>query len=196
MKNTLLNYYRLYKRYIQIVGVLAVFVGLSFAIAQIPTDTLIDYIGSENAWLLMFILGAIGGISTFVTVPYQVVLMSFASAGISPVVLGIATALGVMIGDSTMFVLSKQVQGKLSDNQQKRLDSWSEYFAKHPRLVAPCLVAYGTFSPLSNDFVVAGLSLMNFNYLRIVIPLTIGNIFYNIAIAYLGVNFYQTLFGV
>jgi len=181
MKKTIVGYYRFYKRYIQIVGVLIAFVGLSFAIAQIPTDTLVDYIGSENAWLLMFVLGAIGGISTFVTVPYQVVLMSFASAGINPIVLGIATALGVMVGDSTMFLLSKQVQGKLSQAQQERLDSWSEYFAKHPRLVAPSLVLYGTFSPLSNDFVVAGLSLMNFNYLRIVVPLTIGNIFYNIA---------------
>ena len=177
MKKTIVGYYRFYKRYIQIVGVLIAFVGLSFAIAQIPTDTLVDYIGSENAWLLMFVLGAIGGISTFVTVPYQVVLMSFASAGINPIVLGIATALGVMVGDSTMFLLSKQVQGKLSQAQQERLDSWSEYFAKHPRLVAPSLVLYGTFSPLSNDFVVAGLSLMNFNYLRIVVPLTIGNIF-------------------
>ena len=195
MKKTIVGYYRFYKRYIQIVGVLIAFVGLSFAIAQIPTDTLVDYIGSENAWLLMFVLGAIGGISTFVTVPYQVVLMSFASAGINPIVLGIATALGVMVGDSTMFLLSKQVQGKLSQAQQERLDSWSEYFAKHPRLVAPSLVLYGTFSPLSNDFVVAGLSLMNFNYLRIVVPLTIGNIFYNIAIAYVGIGFYQTFFG-
>lgn len=195
MKGLLIRISRVKKRYIHIAGIVIFFVAVSLLIAQIPTESLISLIGSENAWFLMFVLGAIGGLSTFVTIPYHVVLMSLASAGINPVMLGIATALGVMVGDSTMFLLSKQVQSKLTEKQQKKIEGWSLYIKRHPRLLTPALVTYGTISPFSNDFIVAGLSLMNFKYRQIIIPLTVGNIIYNIGIAYMGLYFYQSLFG-
>ncbi|MEC7668335.1 MAG: hypothetical protein VX622_04610, partial [Pseudomonadota bacterium] len=66
---------------------------------------------------------------------------------------------------------------------------------KHPRFVTPALVAYGTVSPFSNDFVVASLSMGGYGYWRTILPLTVGNIFYNIALAYLGLYAYDTIIG-
>ncbi len=195
MTYSVVNWVRRNKKITRILGAIAIFIFISFTVAQIPTNTLVDWIGSDNAWLLMFVLGAIGGLSTFVTIPYHVVLMSLASAGINPILLGTATALGVMLGDSAMFLLSKQIKKGLSEKHTKRIDSLAHVVKKHPRLLTPGLVAYGMFSPFSNDFIVAGLTLMNFKYLRIIVPLAMGNIVYNIALAYFGLYMYQTIFG-
>jgi membrane protein YqaA with SNARE-associated domain len=50
-------------------------------------------------------------------------------------------------------------------------------------------------SPFSNDFAVAPLSMIGYNYWRTIVPLAIGNTFYNIAIAYLGLYAYDTIIG-
>ena len=121
--------------------------------------------------------------------------MSLAVGGLDPVALGVCTAVGVMLGDSTMFLIGKQVKDSLPPRVVATIDHFAEYLLKHPRFVTPALVAYGTVSPFSNDFVVASLSMGGYGYWRTILPLTVGNIFYNIALAYLGLYAYDTIIG-
>jgi|GEM_PF-649562 len=189
----IIRLYQKHKTKFRIGGLFILFILLSIAIAQVPIETVIEVIGSENAWLLMFFLGAIGGLSTFVTIPYQIVLMSLASGGVNPIILGVATAIGVMLGDSCMFLFSKGISQILSDSQRKAIANWKTYLQAHPRILTPGLIVYGMCSPFSNDFIVAGLSIMGYRYIRIVVPLAIGNIVYNIALAYAGLYFYDAV---
>lgn len=172
---------------------IAIYLTISIGLASFPVDTLIDTLGSSNAYLLMFFLGILGGFTTFTGIPYHLILMSLAAGGLNPVVLGVCTAIGVMLGDSTMFLIGTKVKDTLSPRLQATLDRLSAYLSMHPKLVAPALVGYGTFSPFSNDFIVASLSMMGYTYWRTIIPLTIGNIFYNIALAYLGLYAYEAI---
>lgn len=172
---------------------IAVYLAISFALASFPAEDLIDMVGSDNAYIMMFALGMIGGFTTFTGIPYHFVLMSLAAGGLSPIWLGICTAIGVMLGDSTMFVIGKQLKDSLSPRIRATIDRFSTWLLSHPRMVTPALVAYGTVSPFSNDFVVASLSMGGYGYWRTIVPLTIGNIFYNIALAYLGLYAYDTI---
>ncbi len=173
--------------------VICVYLAISFTLASFPADTIIDKVGSDNAYVLMFALGMIGGFTTFTGIPYHFVLMSLAVGGLDPVALGVCTAVGVMLGDSTMFLIGKQVKDSLPPRVVATIDHFAEYLLKHPRFVTPALVAYGTVSPFSNDFVVASLSMGGYGYWRTILPLTVGNIFYNIALAYLGLYAYDTI---
>lgn len=175
--------------------VICVYLAISFTLASFPADTIIDKVGSDNAYVLMFALGMIGGFTTFTGIPYHFVLMSLAVGGLDPVALGVCTAIGVMLGDSTMFLIGKQVKDSLPPRVVATIDHFAEYLLKHPRFVTPALVAYGTVSPFSNDFVVASLSMGGYGYWRTILPLTVGNIFYNIALAYLGLYAYDTIIG-
>ncbi|MEC8581505.1 MAG: hypothetical protein VXZ18_12220 [Pseudomonadota bacterium] len=175
--------------------VICVYLAISFTLASFPADTIIDKVGSDNAYVLMFALGMIGGFTTFTGIPYHFVLMSLAVGGLDPVALGVCTAVGVMLGDSTMFLIGKQVKDSLPPRVVATIDHFAEYLLKHPRFVTPALVAYGTVSPFSNDFVVASLSMGGYGYWRTILPLTVGNIFYNIALAYLGLYAYDTIIG-
>ena len=179
------------KRRLQALTFVALFIAISSAIASIPSDTLIEFVGSENAYLLILALGVIGALTTFTGLPYHLILMSFAAGGINPIFLGISTALGVMVGDSTMFVIGKKAQVALPSNILTAINTLPKYIDRYPRLFNPLLIAYGALSPLSNDFVVASLSIAGYSYRRVIIPLTIGNIFFNIMIAYLGLYAYD-----
>lgn len=139
----------------------------------------------------MFVLGALGGLTTFSGVPYHLVLMSLAAGGLNPIALGVVTALGVMLGDSTMFLMSKKVAHVLPVSIRHSLSRLSLWLDKWPVLLTPALVLYGTFSPFSNDFIVASLSLLKYSYRRIIIPLAIGNILFNIGLAYIGIYGYD-----
>ncbi len=172
---------------------ISIYLVISLALASFPVDTLIDTLGSNNAYFLMFALGTLGGFTTFTGIPYHLILMSLAAGGLNPVTLGICTAIGVMLGDSTMFLIGSKVKETLSPRMQATIEHLSSYLSQHPKLVAPALVGYGTFSPFSNDFIVASLSMMGYAYWRTIIPLTIGNIFYNIALAYLGLYAYDAI---
>jgi membrane protein YqaA with SNARE-associated domain len=172
-----------------------VFISIGLVFATISTDTIIAYVGIERAPLLMFLLGMIGGLSTFTGIPYHLVLMGLAAGGATPWLLGIATASGVMVGDSTTYLFSRQAKKGVSGRVKRWLDSVAHVLARHPRLLTPGLILYGTISPFSNDFIVASLTLMGFSYRRIIIPLTIGNMLYNIALAYLGFYFYDSWVG-
>ena len=181
------------RRYITTATVVAVYLGISITLASTPADALIDYIGGDNAYLLMFVLGAVGGLTTFTGIPYHFVLMSLAAGGLNPVILGICTALGVMLGDSTMYLIGRNVKATLPDRALATVDHLTSYLRKRPRLVTPALIVYGMISPFSNDFIVASLSIMGYSFWRTIVPLAVGNTFYNIALAYLGIFAYDTV---
>ncbi|MCK0121586.1 hypothetical protein MWU61_13625 [Loktanella sp. F6476L] len=183
------------KNVAKVVMVVGAYLAISIAVASFPADDLIDAVGATNAYVVMFALGMIGGFTTFTGIPYHLVLMSLAAGGLNPVVLGISTAMGVMLGDSTMYLIGRTVKSSLPPRVEATMEHLSERLARHPRLVTPALFVYGTVSPFSNDFVVGSLSIIGYNYWRIIVPLAIGNTFYNIALAYLGLYAYDAIIG-
>jgi len=178
---------------LKVVLLVLLFLSVSVTLATIPAETIINLLGSNNALILMFVLGSLGGLTTFSGIPYHLVLMSLASGGLNPILLGIVTALGVMVGDSTMFLLSKKVEHVLPLSIHHVLGKVSLWLKKWPALLTPLLVLYGALSPFSNDFIVASLSLLRYTYRRIIIPLAVGNILFNIGLAYIGIYGYDWL---
>lgn len=169
------------------------FLSISLTLALTPAETIVETVGSNNAYLLMFVLGAIGGLTTFSGIPYHVILMSLAAGGINPIILGCSTALGVMVGDSTTYVISKQVRHAVPVALQHFLEKVSRFLNRQPQLLVPILFLYGALSPFSNDFIVASLTLTGYTYRQIIVPLAAGNVVFNIGLAYLGFFAYDAI---
>lgn len=176
-----------------LLAVISAYLAFSILLASFPADDIIDAVGASNAFLLMFILGMIGGFTTFTGIPYHFVLMSLASGGLNPIGLGVSTAMGVMLGDSVMYLLGSRVKTSLPPRIEATVTKFAGHLENHPRWVSPALVLYGSMSPFSNDFAVAPLSMIGYNYWRTIVPLAIGNTMYNIAIAYLGLYAYDSI---
>jgi membrane protein YqaA with SNARE-associated domain len=195
MTLTQTNHFRRGRKIAGLLAVIAAYLSFSILLASFPADDIIDAVGANNAFLLMFVLGMIGGFTTFTGIPYHFVLMSLAAGGLNPIGLGVSTALGVMIGDSVMYLLGSRVKTNLPPRVEATVEKFATHLDHHPRWVSPALVVYGAMSPFSNDFAVAPLSMIGYNYWRTIVPLAIGNTFYNIAIAYLGLYAYDTIIG-
>jgi hypothetical protein len=98
-----------------------------------------------------------------------------------------------MVGDSTTYLISKQASQHIPAGLRVYLNAVARFLRSYPRLIMPLLVLYGALSPFSNDFIVASLTLTGHSYRNIIIPLTIGNVIFNVGLAYLGFYAYDTI---
>lgn len=169
------------------------FLSISISLAFVSPDNVVEYIGSTNVLVLMFVFGLIGGLTTFTGIPYHLILASFAAGGVNPLALGIVTAIGVMIGDSTMYVVGKNIAPAVPEYFMQAVAKIGGFFDTHPRLLAPALFVYGSVCPFSNDWIVASLSIHGYSFARIITPLALGNIVFNVGVAYMGVYGYDAL---
>lgn len=177
----------------RIIGVFVILatVALSITLVSIPSERLTALIGTQNVYLFMYVLAFLGSITTFASIPYPLVLIGLAAGGVDPLKIGLVSALGVITADTFTFFAARKGSALLGERFNASLNVVSEYIRRYPRLLAPALVLYGMMAPLSNDFAVISLSLMRYAYSRVVLPLAVGNIIHNIAVAYLGVYAYD-----
>jgi membrane protein YqaA with SNARE-associated domain len=159
--------------------------GISFLfIFFVGADVLVEYIGTENAYVLMFTVAAFSGLSTFNSVPYYSVLLVLANTGVSPVLLGTASALGVMTGDSFSYFIGRQGSSLIPSVLEPIFDKINNLAKYKPNIYTLVCFLYGSMCPLSNDFITISSGMARISYLRVMLPLALGNIVFNIAIAY------------
>ncbi len=185
------------KRALRAVGKVVLFVtvlGLFVWVTQwVPIQTIIDSVGTSSALLTMFVVAMVGGVTTFSGVPYELLLISLAYAGINPWLLGVVAATGILLGDSVSYVIGRQGGSLFSPRVHAFFMRISLFLETHPRLVFPGLVLYGAFSPFSNDFIMLATGLSGYAYVRTIIPLWLGNIVYHTILAYLGMYAYGSI---
>ena len=184
-------------RYLPRVTLVLFFVGCSFLLYYSSPEKLIEFIGIENAYLFMFFLALLGGITTFSGIPYHLVLITLAAGGLNPFLLGVSSAVGVMIGDSTSYFVGHQGRVIIHQGIQKVLGKISSFGFKYPRILPLFFFLYGSFVPFSNDFIAISMGLARYPFWRVMLPLGAGNLVFNISIAFLAsyaYDFLQSIF--
>jgi len=156
-------------------------------------EGIISIIGVENAYILMFILALVGGLSTFSGVPYHIVLVALAVGGVNPFLLGLVTACGVMLGDSTSYYIGYEGRALMSARVHSVLERLAYIKEKYPRLLPVIFFFYGALLPFSNDVMVIPMGFLRYPFWRIIGPLGLGNIIFNIGLALIAVYAYGFL---
>ncbi|MDD3487418.1 MAG: hypothetical protein PHF35_03520 [Candidatus Moranbacteria bacterium] len=176
---------------------ISLFFGLSFYLYFFSsTEKMVSSIGVENAYLLMFVLAFIGGMSTFTAIPYHLVLITLATGGLNSFLLGASTAVGVMCGDTTSYFLGYQGSAIIPQSFQRILNAIRRFGLKYPRILPIFFFLYGALSPFSNDFIVVSMGLSRYPYWKVMIPLGLGNLVFNITLAYFSLQAYGLLKGI
>jgi membrane protein YqaA with SNARE-associated domain len=174
----------------KIVALLPLILGITVSIIFIffiGPEALVDYIGLQNAYGLMFLVAAIGGLSTFNSVPYLAVLFVLANAGVNPFLLGLVSAVGVMCGDSFSYVLGRSGETVIPESFKFVFANIKSFAQNHPKLYPLFCFVYGALCPLSNDFVTIASGIAKIAYKKVMVPLALGNVVFNIAFAYVSV---------
>ncbi len=175
------------KNIIGIVAILSFLVLWTILIYNYPPSKIVEIIGIENGYAVSFFAALLGGTSVLFPLPYHLIVFTLGAGGLNPFFLGILAGTGVMLGDSTSYLLGyagrEVVPGRIVSIFNK-LHLWA---MKKPKWTMPLfLFAYGAFVPVPNDVVVIPLGIARYPYLKTVLPLTFGNIIFSIVIAFAG----------
>lgn len=156
----------------------------SYFLYQISPDELVAKIGVTNGYIISFFVAFVGGLSNFVNFPYQLIIFSLGAGGLNPLLLGVTSGSGEFLGDSVSYFVGYHGSKVLPKNLQgifKKFTNWCLYAPQW--LVTIALFLYGAFIPLPNDFIIIPMAFGHYPYWRMMIPIALGNVFFNTMIA-------------
>lgn len=139
----------------------------------IGPERIVDFIGVERGYLLIFFLALIG-VSFLTSASFYATLAALASTGeFNPILLGLAAAPALALGDSLFFFLGYHGRSLLAERMAGRFFKWTQ---KHPKWLAPLFAyLYTGLTPLPQDFLMAGLGLGGIAFPRILVAILLGN---------------------
>jgi membrane protein YqaA with SNARE-associated domain len=139
---------------------------------------IVEWIGAENGYLITALVALFGGVSSLGGPTYIAVVLTFASAGLNPIGLALASGLGVSIGDTVYFYLGKHGRETIGEGKLQslvhRLTAWVEKRSEFA--VALFAYIYTGFTPLPNDILTIALGALKQRYIVVIPALVLGNI--------------------
>lgn len=155
---------------------------------QFSPSEVVSRLGVTNGFLVAFIAAFLAGISTFTSVPYAFIVLTLGAGGLNPFLVGLVSAVGLFLGDSTSYFLGYYGHHVVPNGLQEELQKVHAWLmARRRAWTIPIFIfIYGAFFPLSNDFIVISFGLARYPFWRIMIPLALGSIIFNTMLAFVG----------
>ncbi len=177
------------KKLLKFFLVLALIVVWSFALLVIGPVQLLEFFGTSNSYLILFLVGALGGVSTLTATFFYSTLISLVYAGLNPLTLGIIGGVAITIGDSLFFYLGRSGREALYGEVRKVTARLSHWLTSLPSWLVPVVTfAYVGLTPLPNDVLTVSLGLAGIRYRNVILAILLGNIFLTIVTAYIALN--------
>lgn len=157
----------------------------SLFIFIVGTERIVEFIGVSNTYLVLFLVGTFGGVSTITSASFYSTLTTFAHGGAKPLILGLVGGVAITIGDSLFFLLGKKGEESLPKHLRESTGKFSSWLEKKPGWIIPLVTLfYSGFTPLPNDILMVSLGVSRYRYLYILLPLLLGNIILTSFVAY------------
>ncbi|MBU2052861.1 MAG: hypothetical protein ABIJ14_01355 [Nanoarchaeota archaeon] len=143
----------------------------------ISPQELVAKLGARNGYLILFLLGILGGASTFTGPSYFLALTTLSVAGLNPLFLALAGGIGVTIGDSIILILGINAGKKFPGEFKEKVDKLKSFLEKKPEKMIPFLVyLYIGLTPFPNEFVTIPLGLTGYKLRKIIPIILLGNL--------------------
>lgn len=138
--------------------------------------TIVNYVGVENIYLIVFLLGVFGGVSSITSVVFYSTFATALAGGASPVFLVLVGAPGLIISDSIFFLAARYGKNLFGERENKWVERIRRRLDHYPDWSVPAFVfAYIGLTPLPNDIMMIALALMGYDYRKIALPLYVGD---------------------
>ena len=170
-----------------IIPVVLVLAAINLLFLYSSPQELVELIGVENSYLVIFLIAAFGGLSSFTSGVLYGSLATFAAGGSIPWLLGISAGVGIAIGDSLLYFLFRYGLTGLGPKWQERIERYRTRVDQIRRRWQ-ALGLYGLlgFTPIPNDLVMFALAVLGFRYRFIAPILLVSGITIATLTAYLG----------
>jgi membrane protein YqaA with SNARE-associated domain len=169
------------------------FISLSIYLIKYSTpESLVNFIGVSNAYLILFFLAFIGAL-TAGGLPYHLVLIAFSTTGLSPLFLGLSVTMGVILADITAYYIGYHGGFLGPESFQRFFRKVYERASRHPKVLPVFCFIYGACIPFSNDVITISAGIARHSFWRVIIPLGLGNFVFNVSIAFLGLGIFKII---
>jgi len=134
----------------------------------------------------VFVAGLLGGTSIIFPFPYYLVVVTAAAGGANPLLVGLAAGLGVIVGDTTSYMVGHAGRAVLPARAGQAFALLHRWVADtHSAKFYAFLFVYGSIMPLPNDVIMVPLGAAGVPFWRVIIPFGLGNMLFNTATAFL-----------
>jgi len=168
-----------------IIFLLALLVLWTAVFSFIHPERLVDELGVNNIYLIVFLLAVFGGLSTVTGTSFFIAVSAFSIGGADPFLLGIFGGIGIFISDTIFFLVAKYGVNKIS-LENKRAIWIRDKMSKLPNwIIFPVTYVWLGFTPLPNDLLMIILALSCISYKKILPVVFAGSITVVMVTAYL-----------
>lgn len=172
-------------RWLPLILLLLVMVAGTVLLWNLSPQELVARVGPNNAYALLFGLAFVSGLSLFGATPYHLVVVTLALGGMSPWLLGITAGTGVMCGDAFSYGLGYGGAAVVPGRMLRWAQRLAAFLRRYPRWTPAFFFLYGSLAPFSNDLVGVTMGLARFPFVRVMVPLALGNVVFNTGLAFL-----------
>jgi len=160
---------------------------LMMLLRSFDLEKFVAEVGIKNTYLLVFLFSIIGGVSALTAASFYTAIFTLASTGISPYVIALVAAPGILIGDLVFWYLGLQGRALAYEAFGNLLTRMADYLStKSKWFVSVFAFVYTGLTPFPGDILMASLAILRFRFRDICIPVLLGNYLLVLLIAKLG----------
>jgi len=179
------------KEHSLLIGVAGLIVGINIFLLYISPEEVVTAIGVENIYVVTFLLGAIGGLSTLTGAALYATIITFAVGGATPALLGLSAGLGIFVSDTVFYHVALYGKMSIPDKTAKKLSRITDTllgFSKQKMLLFTYL--YQSFLPLPSDVLMVFLVFAGYKYRTVAPVFLAASLTLGFLLAYFGSTFY------
>jgi hypothetical protein len=153
----------------------------------VSPSIVVQTIGIQNAYAVVFVLGVICGFSSLTTSTFYIAIAALSNGGAQPLLLGLSGGLGLCISDAAFYLFIRKGTSIVVDTRWLRVSqSIARWIHLMPDwILFPSIFLYSTFAPIPNDIILAALAVAGTPLKRIAPWLFLGDIASALLLAYL-----------
>ncbi len=153
----------------------------------------VEIIWVQNVYILIFFLSIIWWVFFLTAASFYATLATFIIAWIDIFSISIVAAIWLTIGDLFFYFLWKKSRILFKDtNLSKKIKNFSNWILnKSDRSIFIFLILYWSFAPLPNDIPSSWLWIAKYPLNKIILPIFIWNINYNLMIWFLALAWFK-----
>lgn len=169
-----------------LLAIIAFLVAWTTLLYYVSPSEIVQAIGVRNAFLIVFLVSAIGGLSSFTAASFVLTVTTFAAGGANPYLIGLFAGFGAFLSDSAFFYAGVRGRKVLEEHWVKLAARIRTFVHAYPAWAVELLVfGYTGFVPLPNDPLTLSLALAKYPYRAIALPLWAGDTIFILIIALL-----------
>ncbi len=146
----------------------------------------------QFGYLGAFLAALVGNLTIVIVFPYTIVVFFLATSGLNPIILGVVTGLGAVLGESSGYLLGRWGSGAFERHRPEQFASLQRILAHRPRLL-PWLLFLFALLPLPDDILFVPLGTLRYPFAAVFLPSAVGKIGAGLIIAF-GGSVFQGLF--